>query len=160
LTNQFSEGSLGAALEREHHEIDAGIEAYAASLSRATPDIAALAGAIRALRRHIYLEEEVLFPSLTGEPSLPMAIFVMYREHGEIWREMDQVEMLLASGADSDVLRSRCDELLDLLKKHNFKEEPVIYGKADEVLASEVNQKIRDFLRNGSMPAGWTCKKA
>lgn len=52
--------SLAAALEREHHEIDAGIAAFTA----APGDWQPLARAIRALRRHIYLEEEFLFPLL------------------------------------------------------------------------------------------------
>ena len=41
--------SLAAALEREHHEIDAGIAAFTA----APGDWRPLARAIRALRRHI-----------------------------------------------------------------------------------------------------------
>jgi hypothetical protein len=50
--------SLSAALEREHHKIDAGIAAFTAS--QGNPQ--SLTCAIRALRRHIYLEEEFLYP--------------------------------------------------------------------------------------------------
>lgn len=59
--------SLATALEREHHEIDADIEAFTASPSDRQP----LIRAISALRRHIYLEEEYLFPLLRAvEPGL------------------------------------------------------------------------------------------
>ena len=44
---------LAAALEREHREIDEGIAAFTTSPGDPQP----LAHAIRALRRHIYLEE-------------------------------------------------------------------------------------------------------
>jgi hemerythrin-like domain-containing protein len=159
VTNQFPEGSLGFALEQEHHQIDAGIEAYTASLAQPNPDTESLQTALQALRRHIYLEEDFLFPGLTGDPSLPMAIFVMYREHGQIWRQMDTLEKLILNPPDTSVLRGTCNALLDLLQKHNFKEEPVIYGKADAILAAQLNDSIREFMTSGSMPAGWTCKK-
>jgi hemerythrin HHE cation binding domain-containing protein len=64
--------SLAAALEREHHEIDAGIAAFTAAPGDRQP----LARVIRALRRHIYREEEFLFPLLreaeprTGGPGI------------------------------------------------------------------------------------------
>ena len=53
--------SLAAALQREHHEIDAGIERFLRA-----GDVGALTRAVRALRRHIYFEEEFLFPPLAG----------------------------------------------------------------------------------------------
>ena len=59
-------GSLAAALEQEHREIDDGIAAFTA----VPGDRHALARAIGALRRHIYLEEEILFPLLSqAEPA-------------------------------------------------------------------------------------------
>ncbi|MGH3292466.1 MAG: hemerythrin domain-containing protein [Trebonia sp.] len=70
--------SLAAALEREHHDIDQGIAAFTASPGDPHP----LVRAARALRRHIYLEEEFLFPPLgEAEPALRAPVFVMLREH-------------------------------------------------------------------------------
>jgi len=81
--------SLAAALEREHHEIDEGTAAFAASPRNPQP----LARAIRALRRHIYLEEEFLFPLLgEAEPALRAPVFVMLREHAQIWNTLDALE--------------------------------------------------------------------
>ena len=80
--------SLAAALEREHREIDAGIAASTASPWDPQP----LARASRALRRHIYLEEEFLFPLLhQAEPALAAPIFVMLREHAQIWGTLDEL---------------------------------------------------------------------
>lgn len=50
--------TLHAALEREHHEIDAGIEAFLAPPAGGENRTASLVRAIAALRRHIYLEEK------------------------------------------------------------------------------------------------------
>src|SRR6185437_13094418 len=59
--------SLAQTLQKEHDEIDAGIAAFTASPG----DRQLLTRAIRALRRHIYLEEEFLFPLLCrAEPGL------------------------------------------------------------------------------------------
>ncbi|MGH3302292.1 MAG: hypothetical protein ACRDOK_11535 [Streptosporangiaceae bacterium] len=74
-------GSLAAALEHEHHEVDAGIAAFTAAPWDRQP----LARAIGALRRHIYLGEEFLFPLLhEAEPGLAAPVFVMLREHAQI----------------------------------------------------------------------------
>ena len=52
---------LSVLLEREHHEIDAGVEAFLEGLSLGETRTEDLTRAVDALRRHIYLEEE--FPS-------------------------------------------------------------------------------------------------
>src|SRR5579859_6461595 len=81
--------SLAAALEREHQEIDAGIAAFTACPGDPQP----LARAIGALRRHIYLEEEFLFPLLgEADPALRAPVFVMLREHAQIWAVLDALE--------------------------------------------------------------------
>jgi len=91
-TPELSNESLADAFTREHHEIDAGIEAYVNSaesdaLKRAKP----LLRAVAALRRHIYLEEEIVFPYLP-QGMLQMPLMVMRREHGELWRRMNALE--------------------------------------------------------------------
>jgi iron-sulfur cluster repair protein YtfE (RIC family) len=148
---------LADALTREHHAIDAGIEAYLAGLD-AGGDPAPLRESMHALRRHIYLEESFLFPPL--KPTMMMALFVMLREHGELWRSMDAIEASLDSAADAASLRSACQELLALLDSHNQKEEPVVYPRADADLSDEARAQLAEFLDAGTFPEGWTCEKA
>lgn len=78
------EVSLAQAFTVEHHEIDAGIERYLADtdadpVRRAEP----LLSAMKALRRHIYLEEEIVFPHLQ-QGTLMMPLMVMRKEHGQL----------------------------------------------------------------------------
>ena len=88
-------GSLAAALERERHEIDEQIAAFTAAPGDRQP----LTRAIRALRRHIYLEEEFLFPLLReAEPGLAAPVFVMLREHAQIWGTLDSLERATNAG--------------------------------------------------------------
>lgn len=154
----MAEGTLAAALEREHRDIDGGIEEYSVGLGHGETDPAPLLRAMRGLRRHIYLEEEVLFPPLKA--TLMMPIFVMLREHGELWDAMDALDGLLASDADTDTLHNACRELLTKLDSHNSKEEPIIYPQADAALDAEASAKLHEFLRHGAMPEGWRCEKA
>jgi regulator of cell morphogenesis and NO signaling len=145
--------SLAAVLEREHHEIDAGIAAFTAAPGDPQP----LARAIRALRRHIYLEEEFLFPLLgEAEPALRAPVFVMLREHAQIWAALDTLEREPAPGT-ALVL---CRQLTVRLLHHNLKEEKILYPQADDALPPAAAGRLRAFLGSGELPEGWVCTKA
>ncbi len=152
-------GSLAAALEREHHEIDAGIAAFAASPG----DPRSLTRAIRALRRHIYLEEEFLFPPLgEAEPALRAPVFVMLREHAQIWAALDGLDALDAPDREPDrgAALALCRQLTVRLLHHNLKEEKVLYPRADDVLPAAAASRLRAFLGSGELPEGWACAKS
>jgi regulator of cell morphogenesis and NO signaling len=144
--------SLPAALEREHHQIDAGIAAFTA-----TPwDRQPLARAIGALRRHIYLEEEFLFPLLhEAEPGLAAPVFVMLREHAQIWATLDSLERGL--GADTGTGLTLPKRLAVQLLHHNLKEEKILYPRADDLLPPAAADRLRAFLACGQLPDGWVC---
>jgi regulator of cell morphogenesis and NO signaling len=151
-------GTLQSALEREHREIDRGIEAVSARPGDPAR-VMRLAEAIQALRRHIYLEEFFLFPPLRAA-GMAMPVMVMLREHGELWRAMDTLSALIGDGADSRRLGDACDELLQQLDRHNTKEEPVIYPLADTALTAEASTQLARFLATGQTPEGWICQQA
>ncbi|GAB3040430.1 hemerythrin domain-containing protein [Parafrigoribacterium mesophilum] len=151
--------TLATALEREHREIDGGIEAYTAGLAEGKNDTAPLLRAMDGLRRHIYLEEEFLFPPLRAG-GLMVQLFVMVREHGDLWKTMEALDASLAADEASDALLELCATLLAQLDKHNTKEEPIIYPQADAVLSEEASAQLKAFLDSGRMPEGWVCQKA
>lgn len=155
---ELQPGTLGAALEAEHRAIDGGIEAYLTTLQDGSADAAPLQQAMTGLRRHIYLEEQFLFPPLRAS-GMMMALLVMVKEHGELWRAMDGLDALLADGS-ADERAAACRDLLALLEAHNSKEEPIIYTKADDVLSAPASAELREFLASGSTPAGWKASKA
>lgn len=152
---RMTEGTLATALEREHHEIDAGIASY-----RAGRDTTALSAAVRALRRHIYLEEEFLFPPLRAAGLMP-PVLVMLREHGEMWPVLDAVDAEVGGSADGSTLDALCDDLVPRLEAHNAKEEAILYSRADEVLdAAPAAAELKAAIRSEDMPAGWVCARA
>lgn len=145
--------SLAALLEREHRAIDEDIAAFAS----ADAGTEALHRATEVLRRHIYLEEELLFPSLRAA-GLVMPVFVMVREHAEMWPLLDAVDAAAAEGGDDAAARDLCRQLVALLDAHNGKEEQILYPQADAVVAEPAADDIRDFLAAGQVPAGWMCE--
>jgi regulator of cell morphogenesis and NO signaling len=151
-------GILGTALEREHRQIDAGVESFSAGLAQGGGEAEPLTRAIEALRRHIYLEEAFLFPPMRDKLAIPMS--VMVREHGEIWRTLDALEAKLGEdGADPSML-AVCEELVEQLDRHNSKEEPIFYTQADAALTPAASVELQAFIDSGQMPDGWDCQAA
>jgi quercetin dioxygenase-like cupin family protein/hemerythrin-like domain-containing protein len=153
------EQTLAAALEREHREIDQAIEAYLAAPADGPERVEHLTQAMTALRRHIYLEEEFLFPPLR-EAGFVAPIFVMLREHGELWQTMDEIARDLAGDEPGLHTAGQCKWLLAQLERHNSKEEPILYPHADGVLGATASSELTAFLRTGRMPGGWICARA
>ena len=151
--------TLSAALEREHQEVDAGLAAFLDKLASGAVDTAALDVTLHALRRHIYLEEQLLFPPLR-QGALMASIFGMIRGHGEIWRTMDTLADLAADGTGHDAIRDTCGQLATLLAEHNTVEEPVIYPAADTGLDEATATELAEFIKGGRLPDGWVCAKA
>jgi regulator of cell morphogenesis and NO signaling len=150
---------LSAVLRLEHHEIDSEIETFIEKLDRGSMQPEPLIAALEALRRHIYLEEVFLFPPIR-EAGMVMPIFVMMREHGELWRTMGVLTDLLADGTGGARLRETCRQLLDQLDRHNSKEEPVIYPHADTDLPPQACAELIRFIETGRTPDGWVCRQA
>ncbi|TXL61344.1 hemerythrin domain-containing protein [Aeromicrobium terrae] len=147
---------LAEVLTQEHREIDAGIEAFVRSLAAGSVEPDPLVGAMAALRRHIYLEETLLFPPIR-HAGMSMPLLVMAKEHGLLWRLMDHLDSLLAA-QDVDALQVRCEELQLILDQHNRKEEPIVYPRSAGDLTSEEAQVLAQFVESGSTPDGWVCE--
>lgn len=151
-------GSLEALLEKEHQEIDAGIDAFVSASGNEAPT-QKLLDAARALRRHIYLEEVMVFPALR-EAGLVAPVFVMLREHGEIWRSLDEIEAAVAAATDRASILAVCARLAEELERHNTKEERILYPRTDDVVTGEAAAELEQFLASGEMPNGWKCAQA
>lgn len=149
--------TLAEALEREHREIDAGLEAFMRNPALGEEP---LVRALDALRRHIYLEEEFLFPPLRRS-NLIASIMVMIREHAEIWGTIEHIEAHCLGFLEGKRLERATlwpAHLLEQLEHHNSKEEPVIYACLEERLDRDVAEKVQALLVSGELPSGWTCQ--
>lgn len=159
-------GALAAAMTKEHDEIDAVFDESAVPPpgTPAADWVPQLSAGLRALRRHIYIEEEIVFPPLR-QGALQMPIMVMLTEHGEMWRRMEDLERLLArDDVDAEPTRSQvaadCAALMELLVSHNRKEEPVIYPHMDADLDAPTRERAEEYLATGALPDGWAPDRA
>lgn len=151
--------TLAEALEREHVDIDAGIDAFTTGLAAGDPPVDAMLAAMAALRRHIYLEEAILFPPLK-QAGMFGPVMVMLMEHGRMWQLMDELEPLVRAGATSRKVEGLCTDLVAQIGAHNPKEEQILYPEADSTLNGATTAELRTFLETGTMPPNWVCEHA
>ncbi|MCK9486011.1 MAG: hemerythrin domain-containing protein [Dehalococcoidia bacterium] len=148
---------IADALEREHREIDAGLAEFTAALDGGEWRTQPLLDAAAALRRHIYIEEEMLFPALRAA-GLWGPVAVMLREHGEIWSALDELEEVAGEQVSDDNARQVYRRLAALLEIHNDKEEAILYPQSDTVVDEATRSRIEHYLEHSTLPPGWTCQ--
>ena len=89
------------------------------------------------MRRHLAMEEEVLFTAFDARSGMaggPTA--VMRMEHQQMRGLLDQIGEAMESGDTQDALDIG-DTLLMLIQQHNVKEESMLYPMAENMLARE-----------------------
>jgi iron-sulfur cluster repair protein YtfE (RIC family) len=97
----------------------------------------------RALRGHIILEEELLFPVLERHAGFVGPTTVMRHEHRAIEHGILRARTELVRGNPLGFI-AVAGELAALLGQHNHKEERVLYPRADAALdASERSAVVR-----------------
>lgn len=139
----------------QHQHIDQGVEGIVSG----TSDTAALAASLRLLREHVYVEEAALFPLLEAN-GLTIPVFVMKREHGQMWPLIVRLETACANGTSTESLRADCATLLQLLNMHNPKEEQILYTAADRYEPTHADASLIGAMAKAKMPAGWKCAMA
>ncbi|MGC8505880.1 MAG: hypothetical protein ACP5NK_04130 [Thermoplasmata archaeon] len=99
------------------------------------------------LKRHIYIEEEILFPMLPPESNRDVNFLEM--QHGEVFRLL---KFLNSNNNSADLISDISKKLLDILIEHNAFEESFIYGNFDKMDAA--------FIEKAVLPADWKCRYA
>jgi hemerythrin-like domain-containing protein len=139
--------TISQYLESDHHHCDAQLadaESFVGKRAWEAAD-AAFAEFDASLRRHLEMEEKVLFPAFEQTPGTPSGPTAMMRsEHRQI-REIAQnmADALLARDADEFI--SCADTLRILMGQHNMKEESILYPMSDRFLAARVQEIIADM---------------
>lgn len=151
--------TAGQALESDHRTIDDHFAAFADAAARGSLERGRLAEALRTLRLHIWVEEDALFPPLRTAGVIG-PVMVMLREHGEIWRLLDDLEAIAGTPEpDLTAALATWGSLQQVLLQHNVKEEQILYAAADRILDVETATEVIDGL-DADLPAGWTCAMA
>ncbi|HUH31444.1 MAG TPA: hemerythrin domain-containing protein [Rhodanobacter sp.] len=146
---------LSRLLAVQHQHIDQGV----AGAADGTGQPQALVAALKLLREHLYVEEAALFP-LLAKAGLAMPVFVMQREHGQMWPLIRSLETACAAGASTDDLRAGAAQLQQQLKIHNPKEEQIVYAAADRYEPAHPDAPLAQAMAAARMPEGWVCAMA
>lgn len=105
------------------------------------------------MRRHLAMEEEVLFPAIESATGMrgggPVA--VMRHEHEQMRGLLAEMARRAAAGDFEGVL-DQGDTLLMVIQQHNAKEEGILYPLADNVLGPSW-AAIAERLRAYALPA-------
>jgi len=92
---------------------------------------------LRAMARHMAMEEQALFPSFEQANSSPMGpVAVMRHEHQQMRELFDEMDAAVAAKSTDDFLGS-AETLLILMQQHNRKEESILYPMSDQMLAGQ-----------------------
>lgn len=104
-----------------------------------------------ALRRHLAMEEDVLFPAFeqaTGNASGPTA--VMRSEHRQL-RDITADAMRALEQRASDDFFAAVETMQIMMGQHNLKEEGILYPMADRLLKDRAEQLLEAMQ---ALPAG------
>ncbi|MCL2781601.1 MAG: hemerythrin domain-containing protein [Actinomycetia bacterium] len=151
---------LAQLLTDDHQAIDEVIDAFLADPSGVARATAPMRAAITGLRRHIYLEEEIIFPALP-DARLAAPVMVMEREHAQIWQTLAALEREIEARSGGGVpATEHAKALRAVLEQHNFKEERVVYA-AFEAIPEQTARRIGALVAaTAAAPDGWVCRLA
>ncbi|HUY26538.1 MAG TPA: hemerythrin domain-containing protein [Candidatus Binataceae bacterium] len=120
-------------------------EDFAAAHTRAAEFIAAL-------RRHIAMEEQILFPAIDEKTGMHGSgpTYAMRMEHREIERMLERLAPLLTVQERWTGIQAVEGQPIDpyaLLHSHDMKEEMVLYPMADQILGADATRKLVERMR-------------
>ena len=145
MTDIYIGSGLAAFFEQDHRDCDARWTDVEELLD--TEDIEAARPAwqkyVAGLRRHIAMEEEVLFPAFESASGIADGgpTEVMRMEHQQMHGLLKQIDQAIESG-DSDQALDSGDTLLMLIQQHSAKEERVLYPKAEDLLSGQWDELL------------------
>ncbi|HVA77160.1 MAG TPA: hemerythrin domain-containing protein [Candidatus Binataceae bacterium] len=107
---------------------------------------------IAALRRHIAMEEQILFPAIEEKTAMRTSgpTYAMRLEHRQIERVLDGLAPLLTVQERWTAIQAIEGELTDpaaLFRSHDAKEEAVLYPMADKMLGADAARKLIERMR-------------
>ncbi|MBI2059987.1 MAG: DUF2249 domain-containing protein [Nitrospirae bacterium] len=134
--------SITDLLQRDHRRLDVLWAAFRDHVekSQLNEGRARFSEFALGLRRHIRIEEEILFPIFEERTGMHAAgpTAVMRQEHRGIQSCMAEIESALSSN-DAPIAASKiagpADELVEILTGHNRKEEQILYPMSDQSLS-------------------------
>lgn len=151
--------TLQKILERDFPAIERGINEFLALHGGSTAATVGLRRSIEALRRHIYVEQEFVFPPLRSA-GREGPVIAMSSDHADLWRTMDELETFLADHKSPKAQQQTCQILMAELDRHLSREDPIVFRHVVEVLTPQDEATLRDEVEHAVLPPDWVCPGA
>jgi hemerythrin-like domain-containing protein len=137
--------TIGECLGQDHRRIDKLLADLCAMVGDSELERAdhSMGDFDAALRRHIRIEEDLLFPLVESRFAWPVAM--MKREHREIFGWTEELKDSLARlerGPASTALA----ELTQIFGQHHVKEEEILYPAIDRVLSADERRALLEQI--------------
>ncbi len=133
-------------MTKDHQDTNEILDTVLKDSIKGVVDRESIAKVTEMLMRHIYIEEEILFPTLPSDNDKDIEFLEV--QHGEVFRFLKS----LNSSNNADLIKDISKKLLDLLIEHNAFEESFIYGNFEKLDAA--------FIEKITFPVGWKCRYA
>lgn len=132
-------------LQTDHRRLDAIYERFQSAVNAQRWDEAAadFKEFSLGLRRHIRVEEEILFPVFEDKTGMRDAgpTFVMRMEHKDIQSLLDRI-LASTEGHDAAGISGSSSALVGILMDHNMKEEHILYPESDSFLSDSEKKDV------------------
>jgi len=132
-------------LQTDHRRLDGIMESFKSALrderwEDASSDFREF---VLGLRRHIRIEEEILFPVFEEKTGMTEAgpTFVMKMEHKEINELLDRI-LSATDGHEGATASEAAGILISILTDHNMKEEHILYPESDAFISDTERAQI------------------
>ncbi len=143
-------------LTEQHRQIDQGI----VGLVDGSGSRAEFTEAIYLLRKHIYVEEALLFPVIYEDEGRHMALAQMKHEHGDMWPHIEHLVELIENKAFLEDMLADAEALIEMQQIHDPKEEEAIYSVAERYQPTGDQPTLEAAFADTDIPEGWRCQEA
>jgi iron-sulfur cluster repair protein YtfE (RIC family) len=148
-SNAAATDSISGFLGADHQRLTKLWEETKAAVAAEDFNVVHLRSAafIAALRHHIRMEEQILFPAIeerTGARDFGPT-FVMRQEHRQIEHALDKLGLLVTVAEQWTAIQAIEGQPIDptaLFQSHDGKEESVLYPMADRLLGADEARKL------------------
>ncbi|AAT43408.1 hemerythrin domain-containing protein [Picrophilus oshimae] len=133
-------------MKNDHVIVDEMLSKLLESMEN-NPDVNLYSEIEKGLKRHIYVEEEVMFPRALKLGVEPARISGLEMEHASIWMLMDRIDRNINDAHNKKYI----NEIISILRAHNKQEEDYVYpafGNDDSI-------KLEEY----TVPENWVCVK-
>lgn len=142
--------------EQDHQRVDGVLNGFRRSLEERQPDKGYLGQLVEGLHRHIYWEEDLLFPLV--KPLADSEIVDEFcTDHALIWKNLGELEAGLAQGTSAGLLELTLNEMVEVLEAHNIDEERTIYAQADQLCDGLAADEFLSKVQGADAPVDWHC---